>query len=771
MIRGGCHGLRALGAAFAALVGIGLGGCSQSTDVDSVASHREALRNVVRQSNAAVSRVVGDASSTYQVLNNRALQESLSDGRLEAPTPEAVERVTGTPAEMGVAGSALKQITKLLRTGAAELGGLLGILEETDSLTVAFPTSDFGKNFVFGGTIVGVSDQQSETLGRLKLASFLPAFNVRPAVAQDEDTHDPYLVLQGCARDCHPGSTPEAIIGFPIRAVDESAQRIVVDIGAVGASLDLVSLVDPSGSFTGLKAISAKTVLVDFSNSTLVFDVESLMEPIEGSPVSGQVTITSRWYLRADSTFLVGSFNTRAQSSHAGYFATDLAREPKIERFATNLDGASDGIHYFVKNVPEDTQPAFEAAFDEWNDTFETAGIGRPFTAEFLTADDPRNAIITAGDPRFNVIEWDLINQAPYGGLGPHMAHQVTGQVYAGHVLVQGPKIVEIYHQWFDAQERARALRNRGDLVAADALIAQTVRRIQGRLPDAPASDGTMLQLTLGDRAFVIPSQMAELEDPAGRRMDFFDIPEGETYDTYMPRYWKELVAHELGHNIGLRHNFRGNLGATGDGEVVTRSVMEYLGRVHRHRSQIGEYDMMAIQYGYQGLAVPHDDWFCTDEDVVSSENPRLSAECSRDDATSDPFGYFKSIVDRAAALLVVPTSGIAPNWKFEEMTTEVGAGLTGLLAYASSANSSDLWTNWGNSRPDRPAEIRRFVSEEVKGLLCNPQLDLGAEAKDTPEGKALAKQNLAQLRDAAVTTARSLGLEDRFSRCSSDPQ
>src|SRR3712207_7536078 len=34
------------------------------------------------------------------------------------------------------------------------------------------------------------------------------------------------------------------------------------------------------------------------------------------------------------------------------------------------------------------------------------------------------------------------------------------------------------------------------------------------------------------------------------------------TYEKYMEGYMLEIVAHELGHNLGLRHNFKGNLGA-----------------------------------------------------------------------------------------------------------------------------------------------------------------------------------------------------------------
>jgi hypothetical protein len=49
-------------------------------------------------------------------------------------------------------------------------------------------------------------------------------------------------------------------------------------------------------------------------------------------------------------------------------------------------------------------------------------------------------------------------------------------------------------------------------------------------------------------------------------------VPEGMTYEKYMEGYMLEILAHEMGHNLGLRHNFKGNLGAI-DGSKEAGSV------------------------------------------------------------------------------------------------------------------------------------------------------------------------------------------------------
>jgi hypothetical protein len=78
-------------------------------------------------------------------------------------------------------------------------------------------------------------------------------------------------------------------------------------------------------------------------------------------------------------------------------------------------------------------------------------------------------------------------------------------------------------------------------------------------------------------------------------------------------RYIQQGIAHEVGHTLGLRHNFKGSL------EPPSSSVMDYLnrqtGRIQRFEP--GPYDVDAIRYLY-GLSpsLPFNHPFCTDEQV-----------------------------------------------------------------------------------------------------------------------------------------------------------
>src|SRR5207248_1809686 len=90
--------------------------------------------------------------------------------------------------------------------------------------------------------------------------------------------------------------------------------------------------------------------------------------------------------------------------------------------------------------------------------------------------------------------------------------------------------------------------------------------------------------------------------------------------EEYAKAYIEDVISHEVGHCLGLRHNFIGSANLTtqqlGDDAVtktqgVTASVMDYVptnvmavlkGSGNFFTPTIGAYDMWAIQYGYMNV-------------------------------------------------------------------------------------------------------------------------------------------------------------------------
>jgi hypothetical protein len=206
-----------------------------------------------------------------------------------------------------------------------------------------------------------------------------------------------------------------------------------------------------------------------------------------------------------------------------------------------------------------------------------------------------------------------------------------------------------------------------------------------------------------------------------------------------------------VGHNLGLRHNFRGNLGAEDQVSLgkVSRSVMEYLGRSHRYLDRIGEYDLMAVAYGYVGAKPGHTDWFCTDEDKPTPDMLERSAECSSEDASNDPYGYFSQRLAKGIDLLIARGQLTEPEWNIADMGREMKSAVIGIGLYAATADSTaSTWTNFSRSgRPTQAAQIKAYVLEDLKQRICDPSLEAEAQSKSTDVGKQKALANIADLR------------------------
>ncbi|MCK8497719.1 zinc-dependent metalloprotease [Myxococcus fulvus] len=190
-----------------------------------------------------------------------------------------------------------------------------------------------------------------------------------------------------------------------------------------------------------------------------------------------------------------------------------------------------------------------------------------------------------------------------------------------------------------------------------------------------------------------------------------------EAYLTY-------LVLHEVGHTLGLRHNFAGSQvcdgGATG---ARSSSVMEYLDpRDAVYGDTPGAYDVQAVRY-LHGLSpdLPTEP-YCTDVDA------RVDPSCNRYDRTDEPLTKF-----------YVPAMNVAMNTLLNVSHPLLYASLAG--RFNATANPVLQFVRAGS--PAVQAQAYQLAMQQVRPPLVIPP---GAPAHYASRADDLARRLLARL-------------------------
>ncbi|WP_164009375.1 zinc-dependent metalloprotease [Pyxidicoccus trucidator] len=107
----------------------------------------------------------------------------------------------------------------------------------------------------------------------------------------------------------------------------------------------------------------------------------------------------------------------------------------------------------------------------------------------------------------------------------------------------------------------------------------------------------------------------------------------GLTKKQKVERLLTGLMLHEVGHTLGLRHNFYGSLAYDGSpNSPLSTTVMDYLQYEDAvYLDTPGSYDVQAVRYLYGMSPQPPTDGFCTDEDR------RTDPYCNTYDRSSEP--------------------------------------------------------------------------------------------------------------------------------------
>ena len=323
-------------------------------------------------------------------------------------------------------------------------------------------------------------------------------------------------------------------------------------------------------------------------------------------------------------------------------------------------------VYWLDKNIPEKYRASVAQGVLEWNKAFEKAGFKNALVVKQQEATDDFNNM----DAKHTSIRW--FTGADVGfAIGPSQADPRTGEI-------------------LDA-----------DIGMSDVFTRGARRAVVEDLGRVRSADGELC-----DHAEAAAQELHYALDLLEARGLELDTPEAEAL---AQAYLKDVIMHEVGHTLGLRHNFRAStvydLKQIQDPNFtkingVATSVMDYTpfnispkGEKQGEyvMSTIGAYDYWAIEFGYkqfapgqeaQGLAQilakasQPELQFDSDEDAGYGSLGGVDPMVNRFDLGADPLAYYKQRMKLSRELWDrLQNMNLATGESYERLTRSFRSG------------------------------------------------------------------------------------------------
>ncbi|MFN6537572.1 MAG: zinc-dependent metalloprotease [Nostoc sp. EkiNYC01] len=304
----------------------------------------------------------------------------------------------------------------------------------------------------------------------------------------------------------------------------------------------------------------------------------------------------------------VGYFITALQNFSHNNFEEEFVRyinrwhlEPSDPN--ASLSPPKKPIVFWIENaVPLEYRDAIREGVLMWNKAFEKAGFQNAIEVQQM----PDDADWQPGDVRYNTIRW--FNSLDGGfAKGPTRVNPFTGEILDADIMVDANMVRSIrqtYHTYVESNNKEFG--NKNITLGSECKDREWrvgSREWGNRNSDICYGKGFVNQASMGALALSILQNAT---------------PNSETMEEYVHQYLRSLIAHEVGHTLGLRHNFHGSTMLApeelNNTEIthtkgLVGSVMDYLPvNVAPQGIQqgdyfaeiIGPYDEWAIEYGYK---------------------------------------------------------------------------------------------------------------------------------------------------------------------------
>ena len=294
----------------------------------------------------------------------------------------------------------------------------------------------------------------------------------------------------------------------------------------------------------------------------------------------------NKYVPRKDDT-RVGYFTTKSNDMTSLYRLNyrDFINRWRLEKKNPELEKSEPvkPIVWWIENTtPYELRDVIKEGVEQWNIAFEEAGFINAVQVKI----QPDTADWDAGDIRYNVLRWASSPNPPFSGYGPSFVNPRTGEILGADIMLEWTYITNRIYQ--------------------DNLFNEN-------------STATFPYISFGDHSFhdCNVAHFQSIENNLA--LNYFETINlsDEIKNDFLKQSLYRLVLHEVGHTLGLNHNFKGStLLSTeelNNKDIVNKkgicnSVMEYpatnIAKDPENQGLFfdikpGLYDIWAIQFGY----------------------------------------------------------------------------------------------------------------------------------------------------------------------------
>ncbi len=341
-------------------------------------------------------------------------------------------------------------------------------------------------------------------------------------------------------------------------------------------------------------------------------------------------------------------------------------------------------VFWIEKSVPEEFRASVREGILEWNKAFERIGF-----KDAIEVRQQQDEEFDPEDINYNTFRW-ITNDRGYA-MGPSRANPLTGEIIDADIVFDASMV----HYWRKEHQLLNNSQEPASLIEAD-------RRGWNLLPPEQYAKAAAGEFGWNDRA-PTPADVAAIRAnlksvrhglcQCGTQRKYelglaslvlaergLAKPGDKAPDDLLQQAVKETVMHEVGHTLGLRHNFKASTMLKNeqlhDVELTRKqglvgSVMDYnpinlapkgVKQGDYFTTTIGPYDYWAIEYAYKpldgneseklqeiakNLAKPGND-FATDEDKMAGSDPLVNVW----DLGADPMKFGQDRIQLAGELI-----------------------------------------------------------------------------------------------------------------------